>query len=559
MSYRLREMAQARLARETGTPPVKWGASVRVALAFPNLYSVGMASLGFQLVYAMLNGHPDSSCERVFLPDSDDVAEHVRTNTELFTLETQTPLSAFDVVAFSVAFELDYVNVPRMLALANLPMRRADRDERYPLVMAGGPCATFNPEPLAEFVDAFVVGDAEAALPRLVDVLAETIDKRRGETLAELCRTPGVYVPRFYEPEYAPDGQLSGVRVLSPAPERLVRAIAGDLSDWPASSPIATPEAEFGRTRLVEVSRGCGRGCRFCVTGHITRPPRPRSVPESLGGVRVGLVGAAVFDHPEAEGVCRRIVESGSEFTVSSVRLETVTPGLAELMAKGGQRTLTIAPEAATDRLRAVINKPATDEQVFGAVAAASEGGFRKVKLYFMIGLPTEIDEDVLAIADLAARLTREFPAIAFQLSVSSFVPKPWTPFQWHPMEREPVLKRRYALLRRRMSAIRGVRLGGESPRLAIAQGLLARGDRRVSRVIASTMEGGGDYQAALREVNIEWYLHRVRDQHEVLPWDHIDVRVNKDHLWREYRKGLDGVASSPCRVGECKLCGVCE
>ncbi len=559
MSYQLRQKAQARLARETGAPPVKWGAPVRVALAFPNLYSVGMASLGYQLVYRMLNDHPSASCERVFLPDPEDLKEHQRSRTELFSLETQTPLAEFDVVAFSISFELDYVNVLRILDLANLPLTRVERDDRHPIVIAGGPCATFNPEPLADFVDAFVIGDAEAVLSRVVDVWASNLRQGREATLADLSRVPGVYVPAFYEPEYNSDGVLVSVRAVPPAPPVVQRAVARDLSASPASSIITTPEAEFGETELVEVARGCGRKCRFCLAGHITRPPRPREVSGQVGGRRLGLVGAAVFDHPNVEDICRRIVESGGKFTVSSVRLETVTRELAELMAKGGQKTLTIAPEAATNRLRAVINKCATEDEITSAVAAARDAGLQRVKLYFMIGLPTETDEDVEAIAGLSARLAREFPGLSFQVSVSSFVPKPWTPFQWHPMETEQVLKRRYAILKKRVSGVRGVKLSGESPRLAIVQEVLARGDRRVGQVISAAAANGGDYAAALRNVHSVHCAHGQRQRDEVLPWDHIDAGIGRDYLWREYLKGLEGVASAPCRVGECRLCGVCE
>lgn len=558
MGIDLRQKTKARLDRETSSVSVNAGASVRFALAFPNIYSLGMASLGFQLVYQMLNELPKSCCERVFLPDPPDLKEHERTSTELFTLETQTPLAEFDVIAFSIPFELDYVNVLRMLRLSNLPIRSIERDERHPIVIAGGPCATFNPEPLADFVDAFVIGEAEPVLPLLVETLETNLGASRDDVLAALSQLPSVYVPRFYRPAYDSDGLLLRVDVLPPAPSKVKRAIAHDLSVGPSSSAIKTPEAEFGEIELVETARGCGWRCRFCLAGHITRPPRPRELPRVKSKQRIGLVGAAVFDHPQAVDMCRSIVDVGNEFTVSSVRLETITREIAELMSKGGQKTLTIAPEAGTQRLRRVINKAATDDELFAAVSTARDAGIARVKLYYMIGLPTETDEDSDAIADLSLRLVREFPSVAFQVSVSCFVPKPWTPFQWHPMEREDVLKKRYASLQKRLSGIRNLKFSGESPRLALVQGLLARGDRMVGRLVADALEQGG-YGRAIRNVDLSYYLHRPREREELLPWDHIDMGIYKDYLWREYRKGLDEVTTGRCNVGRCRECGACE
>ena len=534
--------AEARLARERGGVSIDRAKPVRVALAFPNVYGVGMASLGYQLVYRLINSRPAASCERVFLPDSADLNEHERTRTELFTLESQSPLSEFDVVAFSVSFELDYLNVLRMLRLAGVPIASAERDETHPLVIAGGPCATFNPEPLADFIDAFVIGEAEDVLPALIESIRDTQGQDRTQRLVGLAALPNIYVPAV--------------------PGRTVRATCRDLSKFPTDSCISAAEGEFGEITLVEVARGCGRSCRFCVAGHITRPPRPRcvvipnevrnplSVPQEKQIPRVarndyeavrryGLVGASVFDHVGAVELCRQIIESGGEFTVSSVRLETVTPEIAQLLAKGGQKTLTIAPEAGAERLRRVINKHCTDDQVFQAVTAAQEAGVAKVKLYFMVGLPTETDADIDAITDLARRLAERFPSIGFRVSASCFVPKPWTPFQWHPMERDSVLKKRFALLSK--SKIKGVELGGESPRLAWIQGLLARGDRRVGLVLRAALANGGDYRAALREtgINLDSYLYRARPRDELLPWEHIDARLDKERLWQEYEKSL--------------------
>ncbi len=560
MPVDLRERARARLAREHGGVRIDRAAPVRFALAFPNVYSLGMASLGYQLVYEMLNTNPDSSCERVFLPDPDDLAEHERSRTELFTLETLSPLCEFDAIGFSVSYELDYVNVLRMLHLANIPLRRRDRDETRPLIIAGGPCATFNPEPLAEFVDAFAIGDSEELIPGIVQAVQSTFGRPREETLAALAQLPGIYVPHFYSPQYADSGRLLRVTNVTPAPPRVLRSITANLASYPAGSTIRTSEGEFGEILLLEVMRGCGRHCRFCAAGYVTRPPWPREIGDVPDRGRIGLVGAAIFDHPEAEGLCRAIVDAGAEFNVSSVRLETVTPTVASLMARGGQKTLTIAPEAGTQRLRTLINKPSTEDDMRSSMSAAHQAGLERVKMYFMIGLPTETDDDVAAIADLVHRLAKDYPAISLQVSVSCFVPKPWTPFQWVPMERESVLRRRFVALKRAILSIGGVKFTGESPRLAMVQGYLARGDRRLADVLETAMLNGGDYPAALRETGVDAsdYLYRAREQRETLPWDHVDVRVHKSYLWREYRRALRGELTGPCALDECTACGAC-
>ena len=560
MAIDLRAKARARVAREHGGVTIDRAAAVRFALAFPSVYAVGMASLGYQLVYEMLNTHPDASCERVFLPDPDDLAEHERSGEQIFTLESLSPLSQFDVVGFSISFELDYLNILRILRLGNIPLRREDRDETNPIIIAGGPCATLNPEPLSDFVDAFAIGDGEDTIPKLIEALNSTIDAPREEALAALARVPGIYVPRFHHPEHDPSGRLVAVTNEAHAPASVKRAITADLAAYPAGSTIRSSEAEFGEIQLVEVARGCGRHCRFCAAGYITRPPWSREIGDLPVQGRLGLVGAAVFDHPEAETLCQAILDSQGQFTVSSIRLDTITPRVAELLAKGGQKTLTIAPEAGTQRLRGVINKPATMAQIGHAVECARYAGVNRVKMYFMLGLPTETDEDVTAIAELARGFARDFPSINFHVSVSCFVPKPWTPFQWCAMEHESVLKRRFTALKKSILSIGGVKFSGESPRQATVQGYLARGDRRTGAILAEALANGGDYPAAVRATGLDLshYLYRVREKDEVLPWDHVDARIKKSYLWMEYQRALKGEHTGACRIDECTACGAC-
>ncbi|MDO8587960.1 MAG: TIGR03960 family B12-binding radical SAM protein [Armatimonadota bacterium] len=565
---RLTERVRKLLAQESGTIYKKRDGRIAFALAFPNTYALGMSSLGFQLVYGMLNAIPDVVCERVFLPESDILRQMLRSRTPLFSLESQTPVSQFDVLGFSISFEMDYINVPRMLQLSGLPLYTSERDESHPLIIAGGPCATFNPEPLAEFIDAFLIGEAEDAIPEIVDALRLVGPISRLDLLRELTKVAGVYVPRFYLHKYGQSGLIEGLEITDGAPERVGRRVTRDLDAHDATSVVLTPNTEFADLALAEAIRGCGRKCRFCAAGYMGLPPRPRTV-QTEGETRIGLVGSAVFDHPGAAAICEAITDAGREFSVSSIRIESLTDELAEMMRRGGQETITLAPEAGTEMMRTAINKPISDDDIADAVRIASSAGFRRARLYFMVGLPMETDEDVAAIGALASRIAAEFPPMTLQLSVSCFVPKPWTPFQWVPMASERELSAKLAVLRKSLAGNRGIRLNAESPRLSVVQGWLARGDRRLApallAAVAPSPYGGGlgrgaGYAKGIAEagLNPDFYARRERDFNEILPWDHIDLGVTKDFLRREYAKALQGKPTPQCAVGTCRLCGVC-
>ena len=573
MSHHLLDHYRQRLAAEAGVRPPPWGGRLSVALVYPNTYHQGMSNLGVQAVYRLLNGRDDTRCERFFLPDAEELAEHRRTGFPLVSLETRRPLSDFDLVAFSISFENDYLNLPILFELGQLPLWREARDARHPLVLAGGVCAFLNPEPLAEIIDLFAVGEAEVLLDPLVTTLQRSGAAERGELLAALAALPGIYVPSLYRVGYHDDGTLREMAPLAGAPPRVRRQWLARLDDFQARTCIATADTEFGNMQLVEVSRGCPRACRFCAAGFIYRPFREHGAEhlgrELLAGEdgpgRVGLVAAAVSDYGDLAALGTQIVDAGGEVSVSSVRIDAVTPAQIAMLVRSGHKTLALAPEAGSQRMRDVVNKGIDEAQVLAATQLIAEGGVPNLKLYFMVGLPGEGEADIAAIGELTGKIRGVWEAAGrargklgrMLLSVNPFVPKPWTPLQWAAMEPVAGLEKKYRLLQKLIRPLANVDLQCESLRSAELQGFLARGDRRVGRVLP-LLAGGKGLKATCRETGLDpaCYLLRERGADELFPWEILDQGIRRDYLRQEYQAALAARPGTTCHPG-CRRCGI--
>ncbi|MCI6086835.1 MAG: radical SAM protein, partial [Selenomonas sp.] len=399
MDWELKKELKEQLAREQGYYRYPAGTRERFALVYPNSYFVGMSNLGLHIIYDLLNRRDDTACERFFLPDKDKIACYENTRTPLMSLENQTPLADFPVIGFAVSFEMDDFNVIKILELGHVPVRAAERGVRAPLVIAGGPCATFNPEPLSSVVDAFIIGEGEVIMPAFMDAYyeAQAAGATRAELLQRLAHVPGVYVPSLYEHRYEADGRIAAIVPQAGAPERVARQWVKDLDAWPAHTVVVTEDTEFN-LYLIETARGCGRHCRFCMAGYCFRVPRNRSlgvihdeVKDALAyQKRIGLMGAAISDYPEIDALCKDILGEGLSMSVASFRADSVTEELVASLAKSGLQTLTMAPEAGSKKLRAVINKGIEEEHLFHAMELGIKAGIPNYRLYLMIGLPFE-------------------------------------------------------------------------------------------------------------------------------------------------------------------------
>jgi len=557
-SWEQKERAQQTLAKEVGYVKKPHGGRLRVALAFPNTYWVGMSNLGFQTIYRLFNAEEDIVCERFFLPPKQELAELSAAKAPLLTLESQTPVGEFDVIAFSVSFEWDYVNVLTLLRLAGVPAYAAERSHRHPLVVVGGAVTFVNPEPLAPFADVVAAGEGEVLVPGLRRAVAAAAD--RADLLRLLAAERGFYVPSFYDPQYDDDGTLTGYTVRpgvdAPMPVRKAALKVTDAVDPPATG-IFTPDTEFGSRFLVEVVRGCANLCRFCWAGYNYLPVRAFPADRILQlarearvhSSRVGLVSIALCDHPEIERILASLLEMGYAISPASLRLDDLTESIVRVLRQSGERTITIAPETGSDRLRRVINKTVTNDEILDRAELIFANGIENLKLYYMLGLPTETDDDLVAIRDLTLQIRERMLKYArpkgqlgrIIASVNPLIPKPGTAFQWLPMEDPATVERKIKRLRHLTAGIDNVFFNIKSERHSYYQALLSLGDRRVAPAIAAAERNGQNWRAAVAEAGIDgdFYIFRDRTRDPMLPWDVIDGGMKRSFFESEMEKSL--------------------
>lgn len=568
---------------------------VRVALAFPDIYEIGFSHLGLRLLYHLINEQEDYLAERVYAPATDLEQELRKAGLPLFTLESQKSLAQFDLVGFTLQYELSYTNILNMLNLAGIPLKREERSETDPLIIGGGP-GSFNPEPLADFFDLFLLGEGEEAILEILAMIAT--GKAKGWTKQaikqELLKIPGVYIPEFYAVEYTAEGRIATIRPLPPAPPVVKKRIVRDFDRafLPRKELVPWVEPVHDRA-IVELFRGCTRGCRFCQAGMVYRPVRERSpavltdylqrIIAGTGYEEISLTSLSSADYTKIEEMIAALTDcfaaQNVKISLPSLRVDSFSPELAARFQGERKSGLTFAPEAGTERLRRVINKNLTDEQIMQTAEAAFAAGWQRLKLYFMIGLPTETDADLEGIANLARTILAtgrrihgpKAGRVQVTVSVATFVPKPHTPFQWRPQISLAETKRRQVFLQERLVG-RGLQFSWHDPVLSQLEGVLSRGDRRLGQALLKAWELGCTFDSwpdkfrwdlwsqalSATGLRVEDYL-RARSYQEILPWDHLSAGVNKDYLRHEDQRAEEEKITLDCRTRKgCTVCGVC-
>lgn len=567
---RLQELYKDEDSRVTINPH----AEQKVAIVYPNTYFVGMSNLGLHIIYEEINLHPSSVCERIFLPEKKELDVYDKTKTPLMSVETQRPMHQFDVVAFDVTFEMDYFHIPLMLRYGRVPVMSEDRTGFDPIVIAGGPCATFNPEPFADFIDAFIIGEGEGIVTAVLERIRKGREngESREETIAGLAQIDGVYVPVLYTPQYDDNDRFLGYDIADGAP-KIIRRHFEPLTSG-GETVIATNFTEFGAMYIIEVARGCGRHCRFCMAGYCFRVPRVRPLDILKEGVdraeklgkKVGLMGAAISDYPEVDELVTYIRSKDMRYSCASLRADSLTQAVVDGLAESGQKTITIAPETGSERLRRVINKGISEENLRTAAQLSAKSGIQHMRLYIMIGLPTETDEDIDAIVGLAERTQAHMAEVGCKgrltLSINPFIPKPFTPFQWMAMDHQKSVEKKLQYIKKSLQKNRRIEVLVESPKEAYIQGVLARGDRRLGKVLAACAldRGSKSFKSEMKKAGLDMddCNYRERKFEDYLPWSHLDMGLRNGYLEQEWQRAVDEAYTPPCMEG-CKRCGVCK
>lgn len=567
----------------------KWKNRLPVALIYPNVYRVGMSNLGFQIVYNLLNSIPSVVAERIFAPDLMPVRPE--------SIESGRLLADFPLLLCSISFEEDYLRLIKILGAGGIPPLARDRSSMsghhpttvaalsaggQPLVIAGGVATMINPEPLAPFVDMFIIAEAEPVLRQVMEYLLEYLHGRlpvaRDRLLADLAATfPYCYVPHLYSVSYRPDGTLASMTAPAGIPARIKKALLPAAGKMAGHSHILTPDAEFAELYMTELGRGCSRGCRFCAAGFIYRPPRLWPAPAIINALaarpapstHIGLLGMEMAAPEDLAAIAEYLRKENCSLSFSSLRADAISPQLLNLLAHSGLKTSAIAPDGGSERLRRVINKGITEEDLLTAAESLVRAGVKNLKLYFMVGLPTETEEDLEELIALTFKIKEKILPVGrtrgnlsrMTLSVNCFIPKPWTPFQFHPFAGVAVLREKMTLLRKRLAGVANITLKAEKPDKAFFQAVLARGDRRVGEVLAEIARSGRNWQQVFRKANLapETYAMRTRSRYELFPWEIIDHSIDRNYLWAEYQKGLQARTTAACDPGACKRCGVCN